>query len=233
MTEQMSLALSLRDDCRFDNFLALSEAGSQVVAFLEQRFSSQLEKAVYLWGADGSGRSHLMQAVCHDWLGRDKSVQYLPLTELRNYPPEQVMADLEYLDLVCIDEVNLVADQDSWLEQLFHFFNRSRAREGCLLISADAPPSQLGLSLADLQSRLSASTVFQLPSYSDPEKIRILQFRARCLGLQLSNEAAQFLLNRAPRQLGLLVEKLRELDHSSLVHQRRLSIPFIKEVFSW
>ena len=233
MTEQMSLALSLRDDCRFDNFLALPGAGTQIVAFLEQRFSSQLENLVYLWGADGSGRSHLMQAVCHHWLGQGKSVQYLPLSELRDSPPEQVMADLEYLDLVCIDEVNLVANKANWLDQLFHFFNRSRERAGCLLISADMPPAQLGLSLADLQSRLSASTVFQLPSYSDPEKIQILQFRAQCLGLQLSNEAAQFLLNRAPRQLNLLVEKLRELDHSSLVHQRKLSIPFIKEVFSW
>lgn len=233
MTEQMGLALSLRDDCRFDNFLALPGAGDQIVAFLVQRFSKQLENLVYLWGPEGSGRSHLMQAVCHRWLLQGKSVQYLPLSELRDYPPDQVMADLEYLDLVCIDDVNLVATQDDWLDQLFHFFNRSQGRAGCLLISADMPPAQLGLSLADLQSRLGASIVFQLPSYSDPEKTRILQFRAQCLGLHLSKEAAQFLLNRAPRQLNLLVDKLRELDHSSLVHQRKLSIPFIKEVFSW
>ena len=233
MTEQMSLALSLGDDSRFDNFLALPGAGMQVVNFLQNKFSRDQENIVYLWGAQGCGRSHLLQASCHRWLRQGKSVQYLPLSELHDYPPEQVMASLEDIDLVCIDEINRVADQSSWLDELFHFFNRGRERGNCLLVSAGVPPAQLDFGLADLQSRLSAATVFQLPGYSDDEKMQVLQYRAEGLGLELSDEAAQFLLNRAPRQLELLIEKLHELDHSSLVHQRKLSIPFIKQVFRW
>ncbi len=233
MTEQMSLALSLRDDCRFDNFLAVSKSGEHIVSFLKEQFNAEEESLVYLWGADGCGRSHLLQAVCHGWVAEGRSVQYLPLSELRDHSSEQVVAGLEYIDLVCIDEINLIAELADWQQDLFHFFNRSRDRGRCLLISADQPPSKLSMGLADLQSRLSTATTFQMPGYTDAEKITVLQFRARRLGLQLSDEAAQFLLNRAPRRLEDLIDKLRELDRSSLIHQRKLSVPFIKQVFSW
>lgn len=233
MTGQLGLPLSPSKDSRFDNFLGLSGSYKQTINFLKGQFGLDQENVVYLWGAEGSGRTHLSQAVCHHWLELDKTVQYLPLSEFREYPPEQLMADLELLDLVCIDEINLVADHSNWLNELFHFFNRGRAQRSCLLVTGDAPPAQLGLGLADLQSRLSAATVFQLPGYSDAEKIQVLQFRAKQLGLHLADAPAQFLLNRAPRQLEVLIQKLHELDRSSLVYQRRLSIPFMKQVFCW
>ena len=229
----MGPALSLSNDCRFDNFLTVANSGAQVATYLQEQFSAEKDSLVYLWGMKGSGRSHLLQSTCHDSLEQEKTVQYLPLAELRAYPADQVMAELEHIDVVCIDEINLISEQADWLDALFHFFNRSRSSGTCLLISADVPPTQLVLGLADLQSRLSAATIFQLPSYSDTEKAQVLQYRAKCLGLDLSDDAAQFLLNRAPRQLGSLIEKLRVLDRSSLAHQRRLSIPFIKQVFSW
>ena len=233
VTGQMGLALSLRDDCRFDTFLTLPGSRQQIVDFIYQQFSAERERFVYLWGVEGSGRSHLLQAACHHWASNNRKVQYLPLADLRTLPPEQVMAGLENVDLVCIDEVNLIADQQNWLEVLFHFFNRSRDSGTCLLASADVPPVRLALGLADLQSRLSTATVFQMDTYIDTDKISILQFRANCLGLQLSDEAAGLLLNRAPRQLDSLIERLRELDRSSLIHQRKLTVPFIKKVFDW
>ena len=243
MIEQMGLALSLSDDCSFDNFLTVANPGVHVVTyirehfirghFIREQFGAEQDSLVYLWGMEGSGRSHLLQATCHDSVTQGKTVQYLPLSELLAYPADQVVAELEHVDVVCIDEINLISEAGDWLDALFHFFNRSRSTGTCLLISADVPPAQLALGLADLQSRLSAATIFQLPPYSDTEKTQVLQYRAKCLGLELSDDAARFLLNRAPRQLGSLIEKLRELDRSSLAHQRSLTIPFIKQVFSW
>jgi DnaA-homolog protein len=233
MTDQIGLALSLPDECQFNNFLVLPEPGHDVVLFLRQQFGPEAERFVYLWGARGSGRSHLLQGACHYWASHNWSVQYLPLADLRYFAPDRVLAGLDNIDLICIDEINLVESDRGWLESLFYFFNRRQERGRCLLVSADAPPRHLQLQLADLQSRLSTGTVFQLPSYSDEEKINILQFRAGHLGLQLSDDAAGFLLARAPRYMDVLIEKLHQLDHKSLAHQRKLSVPFIKQIFGW
>ncbi len=233
MKGQLGLGLSLPDDCRFENFLPVPGVTMPVSEFLRTDYGAREREAVYLWGPQGSGRTHLMLALCQDWLSRDRQVQYLPLAELVGFPPGEVLAGLQALDLVCIDDIHLVARHGDWLEQLFHFYNRSMDQGGCLLVSADCAPADLALALPDLQSRLGAALIFHLPGYSDAEKLRILQFRARCLGLDLSDEAGQFLINRAPRQLLQLTEKLRQLDRASLVHQRRLTVPFIKQLFGW
>lgn len=233
MKHQLGLGLSLPDDCRFENFLPVPGVTMAVSEFLRTDFGANVREAVYLWGPSGGGRSHLMLALCQDWLTRDRRVQYLPLAELLDFPPAEVLADLQALDLVCLDDIHLVAGRSDWLEQLFHFYNRAVERGVCLLVSADCAPGDLALALPDLQSRLGAALIFHLPGYSDTEKLRILQFRARCLGLELSDEAGQFLINRAPRQLVQLTEKLRQLDRASLVHQRRLTVPFIKHLFGW
>ncbi len=234
MTQQMSLAVTLRDDCRFDNFFTRPHSPSaQVVEFLQNHFANDRERHVYLWGPAGAGLSHLLQATCHHWVIQRRSVQYLPLAELQGFVPEQVMNGMEHIDLVCVDGLDQLGERPNWQEALFHFYNRSKDRDTCLLFAGSVPPARLPLQLADLRSRLSGATVFQLPLYGDAEKIQILQFRATCLGLQLSEEAATYLLYRVPRQLSVLIEKLGELDRKSLIHQRRLSIPFIKQVFGW
>ena len=49
-------------------------------------------------------------------------------------------------------------------------------------------------------------------------------------GLVLQSEIGRYLLNRCPRDMKHLQILLDELDRASLVAQRRLTIPFVKEV---
>ncbi len=233
MSDQLGLGLSLPDDSRFDNFLPVPGVSMHVSEFLRSGFGAAGPEVLFLWGPPGSGRTHLLLALCRDWLNRGQRIQYLALSELLDFPPAEVLADLQALELVCVDDVDLVAGRPEWLEQLFHLYNRGLERGMSLLVSANCAPGDLGLTLPDLQSRLGAALIFHLPGYSDSEKLRILQFRARCLGLELGDEAGQFLLNRASRQLADLVAKLRQLDRASLVHHRRLTVPFIKQLFGW
>ncbi|MCB1845146.1 MAG: DnaA regulatory inactivator Hda, partial [Halioglobus sp.] len=131
------------------------------------------------------------------------------------------------------DDLQAVRGNRSWEEALFHLCNRARAQDCCLVVAADAPPRALGLQLADLQSRLSAGLVFQLGRADDRTKAEILQFRAQRRGLTLADDAARFIVARAPRSLDQLLALLDRLDHASLAAQRGLSIPFVKSVLDW
>jgi len=81
-------------------------------------------------------------------------------------------------------------------------------------------------------SRLQACTVFQLRLLSDDDKQKLLQQKARVRGLDLPDEVARYLLNRQQRDIRALVSTLDILDKASMVHQRRLTIPFVKDVLS-
>src|SRR5207253_128503 len=86
------------------------------------------------------------------------------------------------------------------------------------------------LGAADLGSRCAAGAVFQLRVLDESEQQAALQLRARLRGFELPAETSQWLQRRFPRDMRRLYELLDTLDDASLAAQRRLTIPFIREV---
>ena len=234
MNEQLELGVRRQLDNSFANFyLSGDGVRSALVKDLQSELAAMREELLYLWGLAGSGRSHLLQAVCNQAHDSGQRSLYLPLSQLRDEAAPEVLADLDQLDVICLDDIDDVVNTEAWQLALFGLYNRCHQRGIRLVVSARVPPAQLSLSLADLRSRLSAMTVFQLPPYSDADKARILQFRAERLGMVLSDKTARFMLNRSSRELTYLIERLANLDRQTLRFQRRLTIPFIKEIFRW
>lgn len=236
--QQLNLAVSLADDTLFDNFLSAAQSPrQQALATLKGLFKegggSSPKGNIFLWGGTGSGLTHLLQATCHEAAACGQSIQYLPLEAMANYPAQDVLQGLEACQLVCLDNLQAVAGLPEWEEGLFHLLNKVSAAGGRLLISASATPRALSIQLADLESRLAASTVFQLPAYSEEEKAAIVQFRAARLGLIMSEDALGFLMNRAPRDLHSLIDHLHRLDTFALQYQSKATIPLMKKAFHW
>jgi DnaA family protein len=227
--QQLTLPVHLRDDATLENFLSPDDSGALTGA-LEQQLGADGEAMIYLHGGEGSGKSHLLQACCHC---AGSGALYLPLAELVNYPPEEVLADVASMRLICLDDLDAVAGDRQWELALFELYNRVRELGCRLLVAAAASPRELPLALEDLRSRLSWGVVFYLPGSDDERKIAILRFRAERRGLILSDEVANYLVMRAPRGLDPLLELLDRLDRASLVEKRALSIPFVKRTLGW
>ena len=120
-----------------------------------------------------------------------------------------------------------------WAEALFHLFNRIRDAGHYLLIAADAAPRQLEIALPDLDSRLRWGVVLRIQALDDDGKLAALRARAYDRGIDLSEEVAQFILNRSPRQTGELFLLLDHLDQASLSAKRKVTIPFVKQLLGW
>ena len=230
---QLLLSMRLRDDATFANFYP--GANAVTLGYVEHACETEdqwMDSLLYMWGADGVGRSHLLQAACLRVEERGGRALYLPLAELGQYGP-QLLDNAEFCDLVCLDDIQTVLGQRQWEEALFHAFNRLRDAGKQLLIAADAPPRNLKMKLSDLQSRLSLSLVFQLHELGDDDKLRALQLRASRRGLQLPDDVGRFILARSERSMTVLFDTLEQLDRASLQAQRKLTIPFLKEVLGW
>lgn len=231
--QQLGLSLRLRDDATFGNFHAGEGNNRLVLQALQAALGHSGPQVIYLHGAPGSGRSHLLQALCHEAAQRQQTAIYLPLAELAAMDPAGLLHGLEQLDIVCLDDLAAVAGEAGWQEALFHAMNRLRDARRLLVVAAEKPPAAAGITLPDLQSRLAAATVFRLEAPADSDRRVLLQQRAAARGLVLDEDAAQFLLMRAPRGTGELLALLERLDQEALVQQRRLTIPFIKSVMQW
>ena len=94
------------------------------------------------------------------------------------------------------------------------------------------PPDEAFVKLPDLRSRLSWGPVFQLQNLSDKEKFQALHYRAKQSGLELPENVADYLMQRYPRDMFGLFERLAVLDKASMAMQRKLTVPLLKSVFA-
>ena len=242
-TSQLALSVQLPDDETFDSYL--SEANktvvSQLALFIERTDQSQSSqpRSFYLFGLTGVGKSHLLHA-CSAYASQlTKTSVCLSCAELLELSVE-FLDGLEQINVICLDDIQLIAGNKIWQQAIFDLYNRVLEQNNCLLISGDQSVGQLGLTLPDLVSRLSWGLTEQLKPFNglteqlkplnDGDKVIALQFRASKRGLVLSDEAANFLLNRLSREMANLISSLDILDKASIREQRKITIPFIKDV---
>lgn len=231
---QLTLGIKLPDSSTFANLVCGDN--NEVVEHVRRSLArgGDDNAAIYVWGAAGSGKSHLLQAACHDVSAVAETSVYLSLKSARGKGAEalfpEMLDGLENLTLVCIDDIDAVAADEAWEIALFHLYNRIHATGSRLLVAGHAAPSDLPLQLADLRSRLTWGWIFQLQVLADEDKKQALQLRAATRGFDLPDDVSDYLLRYFPRDMHALFALLDRLDTASVVAHRRLTIPFVKSV---
>ena len=227
MIDQLPLNFQLRDDATFSSFYP--SENEEALYAVQQCANAKGDNFIFLWGQEGVGKSHLLQAACQHSSEKGNPSVYIPLQDKSEFSLS-LLKDFEEIPLVCIDDIDSIANLPLWEEALFHFFNRIRAQNGYLIISANTSPKELKINLPDLKSRLTWGVVYQLHRLQDDDKIHALQLRAHQRGLHLNKTVGQFLLSRCSRNMAELFNTLEILDRASLAEQRRLTVPFVKHV---
>lgn len=176
---------------------------------------STRERCFFLWGEQGSGKSHLLQAMVDHAraAGQNASYAYAAVP-----PIGQVVA---VDDVQALDEGAQIA--------LFQLYNSMRDSGGLLLVSGIAAPALLNLR-EDLRTRLSWGLVYQVHALSDNEKVQALEHHAQARGLALPREVTNYLLSHGRRDLPALLTLLDALDQHCLRLKRTPSVPLLKEV---
>jgi DnaA family protein len=223
---QLALPLQLADYAVFASFWP---AGNEaLVAYLQKLADDGNGPGCWLWGEAASGKTHLLQAVCEQQGDR---AMYLPLQLLLDAGPE-VLAGIGRRSLVCLDDIDVTAGKEDWELALFELYNRVADAGNTLLVASKGSVRDSAFRLPDLASRFMQLTSFQLQPLDEQNRVRALQLRARHRGLELPDDTARFMLNRSRRDMASLYRLLDRLDAAALRAQRRLTVPFVRDVLS-
>jgi DnaA family protein len=223
---QLPLALRYPPDQRFESFIAAPEGALPALSALATTAGADW---VYLSGASRTGKTHLALAVCAAAEQQGRRAAYLPLTAAAGRLRDALDA-LEGHDIVALDGLDAIAGSREDEVALFDFHNRARSSGLNVLYTARGIPDDIGLVLPDLRSRLQQCLRLVLDPLDDEGRRDVLRDRAQRRGLVLEDAALEWLLTRTDRDLGALVVLLDRLDRASLAAQRRITVPFLRQV---
>lgn len=223
---QLPLGVRLRDRASFESFVA----GESVEAMRHVAALAGGERSGCVWihGLAGSGKTHLLQAACARAAVEGRA-GYVPLADFAQ-GEAAVLDGWRDLDCVCLDDLQEVAGRRPWDEALFRLYREIEERGARLIVAAAGPPGSLGWSLRDIASRFAAAPVFALQPLDEAGRLEALRVRAQLRGVDLPDETVRFLQRRFPRDMQTLYRLLDTLDDAALAAQRRLTVPFVREV---
>lgn len=222
---QLPLALRYPPDQRLDTYIVAPDGSIGQL----RELAGPTGGALYLQGAEGVGKTHLALATCAAAESSNRRAAYLPLQAARGRLGDALDA-LEGNALVALDGLDAVAGDRADEVALFDFHNRARSAGIALLYTARATPGQLPLVLPDLGSRLSQCARIVLAPLDDAGRREVLRERAQRRGLAMDDAAYDWLLRRVDRDLAGLTSLLDRLDRASLAAQRRITVPFLRDV---
>ena len=223
---QLPLEIGLSDPPSLQNYL--SGPNAEALTALDSVVSGTGPRLLYLWGRPGTGKTHLLHAVCRALGSRRHGFAFVPLLDPTVVP--EMLDGLESAELIVIDDLQSVAGRSPWERALFRLYNESERLQRRWLVAGAANLPALDFGLADLRSRLAAGLSIQLRELSDSEREQALRCRAEQRGFELSAEVVEYLMRRYPRGMHELVGLVERLDRSSLAAGRRVTVPFVRNL---
>ena len=219
-TQQRQMLLDLKPEQvpSLDNFVIGGNV--ELVERLRGLTDARSFEAIYLWGSQGCGKSHLLAATA------ESARAQRPVVSL-----EGARAGAELMltpgCLLMIDDVGQLGGEAQ--VALFRAFNAARFLGLAMLLSGDEPPLRLALR-EDLRTRIGQTLIYEIHALSDEEKAAALRRHAIERGMLMDPGVVHYLLRHGRRDLPSLMAMLGSLDRASLEQKRPPTLPLLREL---
>ena len=226
---QLQLNIEPQLDARISDF---SGPGWGPVIDGVRQLHAGLINRFYLYGGAGTGKSHLLTAICDSYLEVGKSAIKVSLLELLDAPIEAITS-LEMYDLVALDDIEAISGVPHWQKAVFHLINNNNDGGGQLVLSSRVAPIELKLELPDLQSRLTQAVSVKVPtgqSYAD--RYALLHSVMERKGVHIDAQITDYLLLNGPTQTSTLLQTLEQLEKLLQGERLKLSTSTIKQIYA-
>lgn len=226
---QLQLDIEPQLDARISDF---SGPGWGPVIDAVRQLHAGLMNRFYIYGGAGTGKSHLLSAICDSYLEIGKSAIKVSLLELLDAPIEAITS-LESYDLVALDDIEAISGVPHWQKAVFHLINNNNEGGGQLVFSSRFAPIELKLELPDLQSRLTQAVSVKVPSgnsYADRQSLLHSVLERR--GVHFDPQITEYMLLYGPHQTSTLLQSVEQLEKLLKGEKTKLSHSTLRQIYA-
>lgn len=204
---------------KFANFIALkNEAIARTLIVNQQQF-------IHISGISGCGKTHLLNAWIFENSKSNESIYLDSISTDCNL--DKILEKYYY---IAVDNIDLLDDAQQ--VKLFDLFNKIKLGnlENRLLTSA-VDPSLISIR-NDLRTRILSGLNLHIKALDDDEIITALQEITKINGIGITDNEIRYLVNHLTRNIGQLTSLINKITQMALIENKRITIPFIKQVIN-
>jgi len=194
---------------------------------------------LFVYGGVGLGKTHLIQAIGNDILGRD------PSAKIRYIHAETYVSDVvrayqhkafddfkryyRSLDLLLIDDIQFFNGKNRTQEEFFYLFNTLIEAHKQVVITCDTYPKEISGIEERLISRFGWGLTVALEPPELEMRVAILLSKAASVGLKFDEQVAFFIAKHIRSNVRELEGALKRVAAYSSFHGQEITLPVAKE----
>ncbi len=194
---------------------------------------------LFIYGASGLGKTHLMQSIVH-FINENKPgmrVLYVSceqfITEMidsiRNNSGSEFRDKYRNIDVLLIDDIQFISNKKGTQEELFHTFNAIYEANKQIVISSDRPPREIETLEDRLRSRFEWGLTVDI-SYPDYEtRMAILRSKEENENYNIDNEVIKYIANNIRSNIRELEGALTKIVAYSRLNNKEITLEMAEE----
>jgi len=196
---------------------------------------------LFIYGATGLGKTHLMQSIAHEILSRTPScrVTFISTEQFTNDVitsiAKRAMPDFRRryreTDLLLVDDVHFLGGKETTQEEFFHTFNAIYEAGRQIVLTSDRPPSEIPRLESRLVSRFEWGMVADISQPDLEHRIAILRQKSRADRLEqtIPEEVLEFIANHVQANVRELEGSIIKLLAYASLRNRPVSLELARE----
>ena len=227
-------------DYSFDNFVVgpgnrLAHAAATAVS----NKPGQAYNPLFIHGGVGLGKTHLLQSICQTAMKSHRSMriyyvscngfmtQFLEAVQLGEM--SSFRHKFRAFDMLIIDDIHDLSKRDQTQEEFFHTFNTLFQSGRQIVISSDAPPSEIPYLEERLISRFGCGLVARIDTPGYETRVAIIRKKASIRHIEIPDDVCSYVATRLDSNIRQLEGAITKLQGLSLLENSKIDLSMAKQ----
>lgn len=236
-------SVQLKDDYIFKSYIVgpnnrLAHAASMAVG----EAPGQTYNPLFIHSAVGLGKTHLLQAICHALMSKNRAAKILYLScedfvnrfieAVKDGELEQFRYKYRNVDVLVIDDIHFLADKERIQEEFFHTFNTLYNAQKQIILSADCSPSEIPTLEDRLVSRFKWGLVTRIDPPEFETRAAIIKQKAEAKGYDFDDDVVKFLASRIDSNIREIEGAINRLVGTASLMNKRIDLSLAQQILA-